>query len=143
MTQEEFEEYLCLGDMGWGAYDEDDVIAALPRLDLRIVRDDVVLLARTAWTEAPGLLKTLEAGRIDGSCYSGACCCLVGTIAKVRRSDVWYMKDFPIDMCHYRPAECWAGLLSIGDCPSNSFVAARTAEWIREAIALGPIPVAT
>ena len=88
------------------------------------------LVLSGAAAEAPALLAALREGRIDGSCYEGACSCLVGTIATARGVD--YLTLAPDSN---RPAERWFLAIQRGDTPATSQFAAITEAWIQDWIA--------
>jgi hypothetical protein len=107
--------------------------ANLESADLAAIRDDFECLLSAAPQEAPGLLRALLDGRIDGSVYEGECACLVGTVAKLRgcRWDqmpgIWANTE--------RPIERWALALREGDTPENSPIAEITAVWLQQFLA--------
>jgi hypothetical protein len=107
------------------------------------IRDDIRSILDAAPNEVAGLLATLTEGRIDGSCYTGQCACLVGTIAKVRGVQLtpsgYGLKDIAPNS--KRPAECWFLALRPGHTPENHPVAAITHDWLCEWMAergIGP-----
>jgi hypothetical protein len=119
--------------------------ANLGSTDLRnaeSAREDVRRLISDAPTEALGLLLALRAGKVDGSCYEGACACLCGTIAQVRAGkvllyygDVMEILDSAPLADSSRPAEQWALVINEGDTPQKSPVVALTVQWIEEWLA--------
>jgi hypothetical protein len=102
--------------------------ASLDGASLDPIRDDFFKVLAAAPHEVPGLLAALRAGKIDGSCYTGECACLVGTIAKVRGCDFDAIGGIVPDS--NRPAERWFMALSPGDTPENHPVAKITEAWI-------------
>jgi hypothetical protein len=78
----------------------------------------------------PGLLKTLRAGKIDGSTYHGKCACLVGTVANLRGCDIDEIKGLEPDSS--RPAERWFLAILPGITPENHPIAKITEDWIVE-----------
>ncbi len=84
----------------------------------------------------PALLTTLAAGRVNGSTYSGACACLVGTIANTLGCDYRAVPSLTPDSS--RPAERWFLAIREGHTPENNQIARITAEWIGEWIAAHP-----
>jgi len=91
------------------------------------IRDDLHTVLTMARAEAPGLLAALREGRIDGSMISGACACLVGTIANVRGVLVNAME---VDLD--RPAERWFNAIRPGMLPTFSTLIKLTETWIVE-----------
>ena len=104
--------------------------ANLGGANLRRIRDDFWAVLSGAPVEAPALLEALRAGKIDGSTYSGACACLVGTLANARGCD--YDKLVPIVPDSGRLAEVWFTAIRPGDTPETSQPAQLAAEWIAE-----------
>ncbi len=91
------------------------------------VRDDICKILDAAPNEVPGLLQALWDGRVDGSTYTGACACLVGTIANVRGVHVDKV-GLPQDSS--RPAERWFLRIRKGDTPLTNTRAALAAAVI-------------
>src|SRR5258707_396201 len=104
-----------------------------PRLDgavLDEIKRDLFEVLDAAQKEVSGLLAALEAGKINGSVYTGECACLIGTIANVRGctyDDLGDLRPNPS-----RPAERWFLAVRKGHTPENHPVAKITAGWIRE-----------
>ncbi len=98
---------------------------------MAIIREDIRAVLDTAPAEAPGLLETLWAGRVDGSTYEGECACLVGTIANLRHVPV-----STLTRDSSRPAEQWFLRIRKGDTPltneSAAYAAAVIAHWLHE-----------
>ena len=110
-----------------------DLIGAnLSGADLIGARTDLFDILLRAIPEVPGLLAALREGRVDGSTYTGACACLVGTIANVRGVDVGTLDYRDSD----RPAERWFLAIRKGDTPETSTIAKITEGWIVEFQAL-------
>ena len=104
--------------------------ARLDRASLVKIRDDFRAVLDRVPAEVLGLLAKLRGGEIDGSCYEGACACLVGTIAIVR--GVSYHDLDALRPNAGRPAERWFLALQPGHTPQNHPVAAITEQWIGE-----------
>ena len=106
---------------------------------LREAREDIWRVLSWAPAEAPAVLKALEEGRVDGSCYSGECACLVGTIANARGVDVDEI-PFRLDDADElakdadSPAERFFARIRPGHTPDISMDAALAACWVREFI---------
>ena len=105
--------------------------AVLRDADLRAFKADLWLTLAQSQAEIPGLVAALQEGRIDGSCYSGACACLVGTIANVRGVPV-----STLDRGASRPAEQWFAMIRPGDKPGDDtgggFAAKQALDWTLE-----------
>jgi hypothetical protein len=106
--------------------------ANLTRADLRganlsAIRTDVCAILAENPDEVVGLLRLLDAGRVDGNVYSGECACLIGSIANVRGCNVeTYWRNSS------RPAERWFMRFRPGMTPANDPAMAITREWIVE-----------
>jgi hypothetical protein len=111
--------------------------ASLDGASLDGIRDDIRSILDAAPNEVTGLLAALVSGTIDGSCYTGQCACLVGTIAKVRGVELDANGRGLIGIApnSARPAECWFMALRPGHTPENHPVAAITHDWIAEWLA--------
>jgi hypothetical protein len=92
------------------------------------IRDDVYKVLEAAPAEVPGLLLALREGRVDGSSYSGACACLVGTIANVRGVAHDSLGILRPDAD--RPAERWFLGIREGDTPRSNQVSRITEGWV-------------
>ena len=101
--------------------------ANLSSANLRVIRGDVWQILLQNHHEVDGLLLAVREGRIDGSVYSGECCCLMGTIANVRGCSVETLEK---DSC--RPAERFFMGISEGDKPENNAVSRMVEQWIVE-----------
>ena len=99
--------------------------ANLHGANLTPIRDDVWAVLDSAPHEVEGVLLALCAGRVDGSTYSGACACLIGTIAHLRHCD--YRTLGPNAD---RPAERFFLAIKAGDTPENSEPCRIAAEWV-------------
>ena len=102
--------------------------ANLGGADLGEIHKDFEERLALAPAEVLGLLVSLRLGRIDGSTYTGDCCCFVGTIANVcgRSYDSLPALRPNADS----PTEKWFLALRPGDTPASSQVAAITEGWI-------------
>ena len=108
--------------------------ANLTGANLTPVKRDLFDILDNAPHEVAGLLAELIAGRVDGTTYTGECSYLVGTVARLQGCDVSAVPGIP--MRSERPAERWFLAIRPGHTPKNSTVAAITATWIEEWIAV-------
>ena len=104
--------------------------ADLSDADLRGQKNDFWEILLRAPNEIAGLRAALVEGRVDGSTYSGACACLVGTIANVRGVDHHDLAG--ISPNSGRPAEQWFMNIRRGDTPETNQVSKITVEWLDE-----------
>ena len=112
--------------------------ANLTDADLTAAKEDLFQVLSRWPAEVPALLAEVNAGRIDGSVYSGECSCLKGTIAKIKHTDVYRTPGMDLDAGS--PAERWFMPLRPGHTPQNNPIAKITSEWIREWLATNPQP---
>ncbi len=107
--------------------------ADLSEADLSSVKRDIMAVLDASPHEVLGLRDAVAGGRIDGSCYTGECCCLVGTLAKLRKVGI---SDLPGRLPDASsPAERWFLALRPGHTSESSQVAAITLRWIDEWLA--------
>jgi len=102
--------------------------ASLQGANLLPVRDDFWAVLSSAPAEVIGLRAALVDGRVDGSTYSGACACLVGTIANVRGCN--YERLETLKPNSSRPAERFFMAISEGDTPETNQCSRFAVEWI-------------
>ena len=80
--------------------------------------------------EVPALIEHIKNGKINGSCYSGECCCLMGTFAKIKNLNIednqFSIKDAS------SPAEQWFTMIKPGDTPENNYASKMALKWIEE-----------
>ena len=95
------------------------------------IRDDVRSVLDAAPAEVAGLLSALDAGKVNGTVYTGACACLVGTIANLRGCAVAALTG-TLAPNSDRQAERWFLGIALGATPDNNPVAAITRDWICE-----------
>ena len=105
--------------------------ANLTGANLTVIRDDLWAVLSGAPAEVPALLEALRTGKVDGSTYSGACACLVGTIANARHCDVNDLGP-ALRPNSSRPAECWFLGINPGDTPDTSERVKITAAWVED-----------
>jgi len=84
------------------------------------------------------VLAALRAGKIDGSTYSGACACLVGTIANERHAGIDCLEGITPNST--RPAEKWFMAIRPGMTPDNNHVAKIVEGWITDWMVANPAP---
>lgn len=103
--------------------------ADLSGADLDPIRDDLWAILDAAPAEVPGLRLALIESRVDGSTYTGECCCLVGTIANLRGCS--YEGLSGVTPNTNRPAERW--FLAIRpECSQYHPIVVITLQWIDE-----------
>ncbi|MEC5161893.1 hypothetical protein RCH08_003037 [Janthinobacterium sp. CG_S6] len=119
--------------------------ANLSGADLTPIRDDIWAVLSSAPREVLALISALKDGRVDGSTYTGACSCLVGTIAAARGE---HYDDLP-GLCPNgnRPAERFFMGIRKGDTPETSQFSALALSWSEEWLntmtaAFAPAPAA-
>lgn len=106
----------------------------LHKANLQSIKLDFWGVLVLAPEEVAGLRLALVEGRVDGSTYEGACACLVGTIANVRR--VRWRDLGRLRPDNERPAERFFLAIQEGDTPENNQVSAIVVAWIDEWIDL-------
>ena len=109
-----------------------DLIGAyLSEADLRIFKSDMWFILAQNKSEVSALIDALKNGRVDGSCYEGACACLVGTIANAKNVDYR-------TLLHNAgaPIERWFAMIRKGDKPTDNtgggFASKLALEWAEE-----------
>ena len=104
--------------------------AQLAAAETADIKADLWAVLGAAPHEVAGLRAALQAGRINGSTYTGKCACLVGTIANIQHCGI---NDIPgLHPDSNRLAERWFLAIAPGDTPENHAVAKLTDEWIGE-----------
>jgi hypothetical protein len=98
----------------------------------QMIKLDLFDILDAAPAEVAGLLKAIYAGDINGAVYNqrDGCCCLVGTIAKIRGCHHLSLEG--ITPHSSRPIEVFVMEIRPGDTPDNSKHSAALAEWIKE-----------
>lgn len=91
---------------------------------------DIFEILSHAPGEVRGVQEALREGRIEGLYYEGDCCCLVGTIAKLRRRDCDGLPGISLD--GNRPAEAWFEYIHTTHTPENNERARMTDGWLTE-----------
>jgi uncharacterized protein YjbI with pentapeptide repeats len=102
--------------------------ANLMGADLTPIRDDIWAILSSAPAEVAGLRTAIAEGRIDGSTYEGACCCMVGTLANVRHCK--YSEIPLLKPNSSRPAERFFAAIKAGDTPKTSQFSKLALEWV-------------
>lgn len=97
---------------------------------LNPIRDDLWAVLCSSPREVPGLRLALVEGRIRGTAYEGACACLVGTLANVRKCGPAEIPGLVPDA--ERAAERWFLAIHKGDTPESNLFAKLAVEWIDE-----------
>ena len=97
---------------------------------LRGFRDDVWAVLSSAPAEAQAVLDALRAGKVDGTTYSGACACLVGTISKARGCDIDELGALKPNAS--RLAETWFMQIRPGHTPESHEPTKLAAEWVEQ-----------
>lgn len=108
--------------------------ANLDSLQIRSYKHDLWGILLRFRSEIPGLIAAIKKGKIDGSVYSGECCCLIGTVANIQGCDVNSFGDEIKD--HNSPIEQWFQQIKPGHTPENYKPSAMVLEWIEEFLEL-------
>jgi hypothetical protein len=111
--------------------DADLTGADLRGANLTPIRDDIWAVLSGAPAEVPALLDAIKGGRINGSQYSGACACLVGTIANARHCDTSQLGE-ALKPNADRPAEKFFLAIREGDTPDTNPFSKLAAEWVED-----------
>lgn len=118
-------------DLSWAELSEAELsLAELSEADLSEAKKDFFKILSMAEEEIPTLRDKLLNGGVNGSCYEGECCCLVGTIANARGCAFNAVEGLTPDS--HRPAERWFLVIRKGDTPENNPVCEITVGWIDE-----------
>jgi hypothetical protein len=83
--------------------------------------------------EIEGLSEKIRLGQIDGTQYTGRCCCLIGAIRKYGSDLAGIIPDY--DRGSHNPAEQLFYQIREGDTPENSFFAKMAFDLCAEFIA--------
>ena len=102
--------------------------ANLEGANLEAIRDDFFAVLSSVPSEVAGLRAAIVAGQIDGSTYVGACACLVGTLAKVRKCG--YDEIPGLSPQGNRPIERFFLGIAVGQTPENHVVSKIVLEWL-------------
>ncbi len=113
-------------------------------------KQDIFAVLETCPKEVTGLLQKIEAGEINGSCYTGRCKCLLGTLTELKlgvgcfpfphkqeRSHaynkcVYLINSAVREPSIFSPAELWFIHIHEGDTPATNLYARLASEWIQE-----------
>lgn len=93
-------------------------------------RADIFEILSYAPGEVEGVRQALWEGRIDGQLYEGECCCLVGTIAVLRKCNLWKMAG--VRRYVDSPGQQWFFEIMPGHTPENNERARITDGWLTE-----------
>ncbi len=104
--------------------------ASLVGADLEPIKNDLFAVLLPAISEISTLKAAIQNGEIDGSVYSGCCCCLNGTLCKNASIEV-YNRLKKIRRAS-RPIEKFFAAIKPGDTPENSQFCKIAMEWIEE-----------
>jgi hypothetical protein len=107
--------------------------ANLSRANLSAIRDDLWSVLDSAPAEAQAVRDALLTGKVDGSTYSGDCCCLVGTMANARGCYYRDMDGLRPDSS--RAAERWFLAIRPGMTSETSQIVRITVAWVDEWLA--------
>jgi hypothetical protein len=112
-------------------------VADLSGANLSPIRDDLFAVLSHAPREVPALIAALDAGRVNGSCYTdGECGCLVGTLSMAAGSDpksiVACSAVRDLRGNDSRPIERFFLSIEKGDTPANSQFAKLARDWAAE-----------
>lgn len=115
--------------------------ANLDGADLTHFRQDMITEILRLPDELDALRVAITAGKIDGSQYSGKCCCLAGTLAKAHGIKPYFGADIPTSAGVFRarassPRERWFSMIRSGDTPETNPASRLALEWVDEAIAI-------
>jgi hypothetical protein len=109
------------------------ISADLSDADLIAIRDDLWSVLDSAPAEVQAVRDALLTGKVDGSTYSGDCCCLVGTVANAR--GCYYSDLGGLQPNSSRPAERWFLAIRPGMTPDTNQVVHITVAWVDEWLA--------
>ena len=109
--------------------------------NLRGFKADLIAEVLKLPDELENLRDMLNAGKIDGSTYSGECACLAGTIAKHRGVEISSGGKIQENGCAFIAdsgslREQWFMQIRPGHTPETSPFAKAALDWIDEAIAI-------
>jgi uncharacterized protein YjbI with pentapeptide repeats len=105
--------------------------ADLRDANLSPIKADYFDVLLRAPREIPALRAALVAGKVDGSCYEGACACLVGTIANARGAQYDALGS-GLAPNSSRPIESFFMSITSGDTPETNQVSKLAVEWLDE-----------
>lgn len=127
--------YLEDADLRGANLEDTNLVGAnLGDANLRTFKHDLWGILIRYKNEVPELVNYIKQGKIDGSCYSGECSCLMGTFAKIKNADI---EDNEFSIKDDRsPAEQWFVMIKPGNTPENNFASKMALEWIEEFLSL-------
>ena len=103
--------------------------ANLERASLEKIKQDFYDAISKLKEEIPEFYKFLVDGKINGSTYTGACACLQGTFANIKKIDYTLLPSNPNSE---RPIERFFLAIRKGDTPDNNQVSAIVKSWTEE-----------
>jgi hypothetical protein len=95
-------------------------------------KHDLWVVLSTLPGEVAGLREALIAGRVDGSTYSGACACLLGTMANLRGTGGEDLAACGLERDAFRPIERFFLPIRPGDTPGTDEFVRLAVAWIDE-----------
>ena len=109
--------------------------------NLNHFRQDLIAEVLRMPDELDALRDTINAGKIDGSTYSGECSCLAGTLATARGIENYgggeiACNGFKFTADSYSPREQWFSMIRPGHKPETHVASRLALEWVDEAIAI-------
>ena len=107
--------------------------ADLTGADLTPIRDDIWAVLSASPKEVPALRTAVIEGRIEGSSYTGECCCLVGTLANERHCEYGDIPGLAPNSA--RPSERFFACINSGDTPETNQASRLVLEWIDQWLA--------
>ena len=107
--------------------------ADLSGANLTPIRDDIWAVLSAAPAEVPALRSALAEGRINGSVYSGECCCLVGTLGKAHGGNENCIPGLAPNAA--RPAEMFFLPIRPGQTAETSQHVKLALEWVDQWLA--------
>jgi hypothetical protein len=129
---------LCEADLSRANLSRADLCGA----DLAEVKADLIWQVLKLPDEIENVIACLQNGTIDGSTYSGACSCLVGTMSAHCGVNIHCCSHLPglnglvIPKEPESPRERWFANIRPGHTPTNNPFAKLAVDWLREAITI-------
>ncbi|TAN17212.1 MAG: pentapeptide repeat-containing protein [Chitinophagaceae bacterium] len=105
--------------------------AELRGAELEPIKNDMFIVLLHSVPEIAALKKAILNGKIDGSTYSGECCCLSGTVCKNAPTVLDEQRALRVRRAS-RPIERFFLGIKPGDTPDTNQFAKLASEWIEE-----------